>query len=38
MSDDDPLRFARGIVWALPVSIALWCVILFMIGMMASLA
>jgi hypothetical protein len=30
--DDDPLNAARGIVWALPVSIALWCVILMAVG------
>ena len=30
--EDDPLNAVRGVVWAMPVSIALWCVILFAVG------
>jgi hypothetical protein len=29
---EDPLSAIRGIIWALPVSIALWCVILLAVG------
>lgn len=29
---DDPLSTVKGIVWALPVSIALWCVILVVVA------
>jgi hypothetical protein len=32
MNDDDRLSAVRGIVWALPVSIALWAVILMAVG------
>ena len=32
MNDDDPLGAVRGVIWALPVSIALWCVILMAVG------
>jgi hypothetical protein len=34
MNSDDPLHAVRGIVWALPVSIALWCVILLLVGLL----
>jgi hypothetical protein len=30
--DDDPLGAVRGVIWALPVSIALWCLILCAVG------
>ena len=30
--EDDPLNAVRGIVLAIPVSIALWCLILFAVG------
>jgi hypothetical protein len=29
---DDPLSAIKGIVWALPVSLALWCALLILIG------
>ena len=31
MNDDDPLAAVRGIVWAVPVSLALWCVIVLIV-------
>lgn len=34
--DHDPVGAIRGIVWALPVSIALWCVIIAACGMLAG--
>lgn len=30
--DDDPLGAVRGVIWAVPVSIALWAVILMAVG------
>jgi len=30
--EDDPLGAVRGVIWALPVSIALWAVILMAVG------
>jgi len=32
---EDPLSAIKGIVWALPVSIALWCALLVLIGVAA---
>ncbi len=32
---DDPLGSLRGCVWAIPISVALWCVILLAVGLMA---
>ncbi len=29
---DDPLSTVKGIAWALPISIALWCVILVVVA------
>ena len=31
--EDDPLSGVRGIVWAIPLSVALWCVILLAAGL-----
>jgi hypothetical protein len=33
MNREDPLAGIRGIVWATPVSIALWCAILLLVGL-----
>jgi hypothetical protein len=33
MNRDDPLAAIRGIVWALPVSLALCCALLLMVGL-----
>jgi hypothetical protein len=30
--EDDPLGAVRGVIWSLPVSIALWAVILMAVG------
>jgi hypothetical protein len=30
---DDPIHAIRGIVFAVPVSIALWCAILLLVGL-----
>jgi hypothetical protein len=29
---EDPLAAIKGIVWAIPVSLALWCALLVLIG------
>jgi hypothetical protein len=34
MKREDPLAAVRGIVWAMPVSLALWCALLFAVGML----
>jgi hypothetical protein len=34
MNRDDPLRAVRGIVWALPISLAIWCALLLAVGML----
>ena len=31
---DDPIACVRGIVFALPVSLALWCVLLLAVGVL----
>jgi hypothetical protein len=33
MNREDPLAGIRGIVWATPISIALWVVILLIVGL-----
>jgi len=35
MNREDPIRGIRGIVWATPISIALWVVILLAAGWVA---
>ena len=30
---DDPFNPLRGCVWAIPISVALWCVILLAVGL-----
>jgi hypothetical protein len=32
---DDPLAAIKGIVWAIPASLALWCALLVLIGVAA---
>jgi hypothetical protein len=32
---EDPLATIKGIVWAIPVSLALWCALLLIIGVAA---
>jgi hypothetical protein len=32
---DDPIGCVRGIVWAIPASLALWCALLVLIGVAA---
>jgi hypothetical protein len=31
---EDPLSAIKGIVWALPASLALWCALLLAVGML----
>jgi hypothetical protein len=33
MNREDPLHAVRGIVWAMPVSIALWVMIFLIVGL-----
>jgi hypothetical protein len=33
MNHEDPLAAIRGIVWAMPVSIALWVMIFLIVGL-----